>query len=225
MGPRLGKPSFLPFQRRAQRPTMAPAPVAHRSAVSNGAEKPQETGSRREDSPAAASSDFSLFADLDEARGSHAPVDHFFGGPPADGAGVPRCSWAKDAAGGHAGLLLHLQLATPAPAPHGLDKPAVLGLEGLGLLRSGPRKMCSSRFFLARWYRPSWMASRVAGAAVSIHQADENLLPAVPADQDALVLLHVLGADLHPQGTPFISYSAAFQPMDWSEESILAGCR
>ena len=40
-----------------------------------------------------------------------------------------------DAAGGHAGLFLHLQLAVQLAAPHGLDEAAVLGLELLGLLQ------------------------------------------------------------------------------------------
>ena len=84
---------------------------------------------------------FSLYVRKLGGLVSDTPVDHFFGGAAADGAGVGQVLLGEgDAAGGHAGLFLHLQLAVQLAAPHGLDEAAVLGLELLSLLQGEGRE-------------------------------------------------------------------------------------
>ena len=66
----------------------------------------------------------------------YAPVDHVLGGLAAAGTGICQVLLLKgDAAGGHAGLFLHVKLALEIAAPHGLDEAAVGLLQLVCLLQ------------------------------------------------------------------------------------------
>ena len=129
-----------------------------------------------------------------------------------------------DAAGGHAGLLLHLQLARQLPAPHGLDKPAVLGLEGLGLLQGVGLEDVLLQVLLGPLVQAvvdgiqRWRGRSVSNSS----RLMKTFSPLSRRTRTHWFFSMSLGPISTRRGTPFISYSAAFQPMDWSEESILA---
>ena len=105
-----------------------------------------------------------------------------------------------DAAGGHAGLFLHLQLAVQLAAPHGLDEAAVFGLELLGFLQGEGGEGVLLQVLLGPLVQAvvDGVQGGLGGLLQGV-QADEDFLAVVPADQDALVLLNVLRADLHAQ--------------------------
>ena len=113
----------------------------------------------------------------------------------------PRCSWAKGTQREvHAPLLLHLDLAGLVSAPHGLDEAPVLAWRALASSREWAAKMWSSRFsWPAGTGRRGWHPGCGDGGLQLVREI-KTFSPLVPADQDALVLLHVLGANLHPQG-------------------------
>ncbi len=99
-------------------------------------------------------------------------------GLPQMGHTSPRCSCSKGhAPGGDAGLLLHADLAGLVAAPHGLGEAAPL----LHLLLAlppglGRRRCCPPGSSWPAAYRPSWMASSMAG---------HGLLDAVQGDEDS----------------------------------------
>ena len=141
---------------------------------------------------------------LGRGRGlvGHAPVDHVLGGLAAADADVVHLLLLQGhAAGGDTGLLLHLQLAVQLAAPHGLGK-AALGVHELLHLVQGVAHL---GVVLQVLLGPLVQAvvdgvQQLLDAGLQLVQADEDLLAGVTAADAALVLLHVLGADLHTQG-------------------------
>ncbi|MPM40584.1 hypothetical protein SDC9_87228 [bioreactor metagenome] len=132
----------------------------------------------------------------------HAPVDHLVGGLAADGAGMAQLLLLKGhAAGGYPGLVLHPQLTLQIAAPHGLGK-AALGLhEGLDLLQASGGKGVFLQIALGSGVQTVVdVVQRLGNGGLQPLQRDKLLDAVVPPDQNALTLLHVLGADLHPKG-------------------------
>ena len=113
----------------------------------------------------------------------------------------PRCSWAK---GTQREVMppSSFILISQASSPHHmvLMKPPCWTWRALASSRELAWKMCSSRFFLPSGTgRRGWRPGR-RGRRSPARPGRRRPSPHCPADQDALVLLHVLGADLHPQG-------------------------
>ncbi len=116
------------------------------------------------------------------------------------------------AAAGDAGLLFQLHLTLQVAAPHGFDKAGFLVGQLDHLLHAGGGVGA---------VLPVLQGPLVEAVVDGFQKLGDFLLqliqgtmvfPVVPADQDTMVVFDVLGADLQPQGTPFISYWANFQP-------------
>ncbi len=111
----------------------------------------------------------------------------------------------RDAAAGHTGLVLHLELAGEVAAPHGLDEAAVFFLKLLRLVDGigGVAMLVQILLRLGVEDRPA-RASSSSGmrAASSSRERDGDLLAVVAADGDADVVLNVARADLNAAARP-----------------------
>ena len=132
----------------------------------------------------------------------YAPVDHGLGGFAADGADVADLLLLKGhAAAGQARFFLHLQLAVEVAAPHGLDVAGIGGGQGLHFVHGlgGPGALFA--VFEGALVQIAGQVGKQGGdSGGQVVQADEGLFAGVAADQDALVLFQVLGAQLQAQG-------------------------
>ena len=114
-----------------------------------------------------------------------------------------RCSWAK---GTQREVMpaSSFIFSSQSSSPHHmvLTKPPSFGLELLGLLQGEGRRRCAppGSSWPAGTDRRGWRPAVALDGLLQGVQADEDFLAVVPADQDALVLLDVLRADLHAQG-------------------------
>ena len=131
----------------------------------------------------------------------HAPVDHVLGGLAAAGADVTEMLLLKgDAAGGHACLLLHIQLALEVAAPHGLDEAAVFLLQLLGLLqRVGGIDVLIHVFLCLVIQALLHILQQLGDTGGDVRQGDGDLLAVVAADGHADAVFDVLGAQLHAE--------------------------
>ena len=104
-----------------------------------------------------------------------------------------------DAPGGHPALLLHADLAGFVAAPHGLDKAAMLLLQGLGLLQRGSGIDMGLQVLLCLLVHTRMDQSQLLGYGLfQILQTDGSLFAVVPADQDALIVLQIAGGSTPP---------------------------
>ena len=106
----------------------------------------------------------------------------------------------RDAAAGHTGLFLHLELAGEVAAPHGLDEAAVflLQLLGLGQRVRGVGVLVKVALGLVEQTLLHVLEQR-GDARLELIERDGDLLAVVAADGDAVTGLDVLRADLDAQ--------------------------
>ena len=130
----------------------------------------------------------------------HAPVDHVLGRLAAAGAFLAEVLLLEgDAAAGHAGLLLHIELTLEVAAPHGLDEAAVLFLQRLGLLERlrGENMAVEVGLRLVEEALLDRLEQR-GDLGLKRVERDGNLLAVVASRGDALVLLHARCAAARP---------------------------
>ena len=106
----------------------------------------------------------------------------------------------RDAAAGHAGLVLHLELAGEVAAPHGLDEATVflLQLLGLGQRVRGIGVLVEVALGLVEQALLHGL-EQLGDARLQLVERDGDLLAVVAADGDAVAGLDVLRADLDAQ--------------------------
>ena len=106
----------------------------------------------------------------------------------------------RDAAAGHTGLVLHLELAGEVAAPHGLDEAAVflLQLLGLGQRVRGIGVLVEVALGLVEQALLHGL-EQLGDARLELVERDGDLLAVVAADGDAVAGLDVLRADLDAQ--------------------------
>ena len=105
------------------------------------------------------------------------------------------------APGGHAGLLLHLDFAGLVAAPHGLDEAAVLLLKLLGLLQGiGGVDVLLQVLLGLVVHLLLHQFKLLGGLGLHVLELDGDLLAVGAAHQDALAVLQISRAALHPQG-------------------------
>lgn len=131
-----------------------------------------------------------------------APDHHGLGGPAAAGAHIAQVLLRKGhAPAGKPGLGFHLFLTGHIAAPHGLDKAALGGAQFLDLVQG--MGGISMRFPVLEGVLVQAVGQflqQVGMAVSSSSRLTKGLFPVIPAHQYALVLFHILGADLQAQG-------------------------
>ena len=124
-----------------------------------------------------------------------APVDHLFRGLAADRAGIAEMLLLeRHAAGGHAALLLHLQLALQLAAPHRLDE-----LPQIFNVLSGSMSIVGTRPEVQHYvdmYKPEYLATLLMPAGItslaSIMYKDEEKLLKGEIDVDRVYVEKIL---------------------------------
>ena len=107
----------------------------------------------------------------------------------------------RHAAGGHAALLLHLQLALQLAAPHRLDEAAVLGLQLLGLFERMRFINVVVEILLCLLKHPLLDKLQLLGnGGFEGFQRNDRLFAVVAADKHALSGLDIARADLDAHG-------------------------
>ena len=123
------------------------------------------------------------------------------GGLAAAGADVAEMLLPEgDAAGGHAGFFLHVQLALEIAAPHGLDEAAVFLLQLLCLLQGVGRVDMVVHIFLRLVVKALLhIVQQLGEPGGDVRQGDGDLLAVVAADGHADAVFDILGAKLHAE--------------------------
>ena len=124
------------------------------------------------------------------------------GGLAAAGTGIAQVFLLEgDAAGGHAGLFLHIQLALKLAAPHGLYEAALALLKLLSLLQRVGSIGVLVKVLLCLGVEPLLnLIKKLGDALCKLGELNLVLFAVVAADRHADTLFHILGAYLHAEG-------------------------